>query len=223
MAGKSGYGIRPVKVEDVDLEVPKARRLNSVCKIAETGVLLSGRITKLSKNPRPLENLYGTPNLKSVFSDKPDPSVHGHRLKRRANNPEKARQDYIDEFREKNKEKAVTIVRRKTLAAEARDIQDLARQFSIRAMEELVNILDNPDAADSAKLTAINMILDRGYGKAAVTMLNLNASVDAKPSELDSTSLDKRIADAITRVEKLTGNNSEELNEEQPINIREYN
>jgi adenylyl- and sulfurtransferase ThiI len=148
-------------------------------------------------------------HLPSIFSGKPDPSLHRDRLKRLNLSAE---------------EKQMKLVQRKAFQAEARDIQNLAKQFSIDAMQTFVDILHNPDSADAAKITAANAILDRAYGKAAMTTFNVNANLDAKPKELDGADLDKRIADAITRTERLTERETEEAaGEERPSNLREYN
>jgi len=178
------------------------------------------RITQLAKNPRPFERLKGIPNLTSVFSDKPDPSVHGHRLKRTKNHAEKMRRAQVRVMDEVQME----AFRKKNLAMESRDLQDLCRQFTLKATETLIEILDNPDASDGSKLKAIEMLWDRGYGKAAQTQVNINANADAKPSELDAQSLDRRIDDALNRVEKLTNGAVEEgKSEDRPINLRKYN
>ena len=178
------------------------------------------RITQLAKNPRPFEKLKGTPNLISVFSDKPDPSVHGHRLKRTKNHAEKMKRAQVRVIDEVQME----AFRKKNLALEARDLQDLCRQFTLKATETLIQILDNPDASDGSKLKAIEMLWDRGFGKAAQTQVNINANADAKPSELDSASLDKRIAEALNKVEKITNRISKEgTSEERPSDLRKYN
>jgi len=182
---------------------------------------------ELPKNARPFNKLKGIPNLKSVFSDKLDPSVHDHRLKRHLMKDRSLRKDYENRRREQIRiidEVKMNMIRKKEVAMEARDLQDLARQFSRKAMETLVQILDNPDSSDNAKIAAIGMLWDRGFGKAAQTQVNINANADAKPSELDVTSLDRRIADAIHRVEKLTDRTSEEgTSEKRPSDLRKYN
>jgi len=147
--------------------------------------------------------------LPSVFSGLPDPSLHREVVRRKNLSA---------------KEMEMKIQRSKEIALEARDLQDLCRQFTLKATERLVQILDNPDASDGAVLKAIEMLWDRGFGKAAITQVNINANADAKPSELDATSLDRRIADAIHRVEKLTDRTSEEgTGEKRPSDIRKYN
>jgi len=204
---RSQYTVNRINPEDADRPIPAK-------------YVPPPRITQLAKNPRPFERLKGIPNLTSVFSDKSDPSVHGHRLKRRKNHAEKMRQAQMRVIDEVQME----AFRKKNLAMEARDLQDLCRQFTLKAVETLIQILDDPDAAPSAKLQAINTLWDRGYGKPAQTQVNINASADTKPSELDAQSLDRRITDALSRVERLTnGETKETEGEKQPINIREYN
>src|SRR5258706_6113614 len=204
---RSQYTVNRINPEDADRPIPAK-------------YVPPPRITQLAKNPRPFERLKGIPNLTSVFSDKSDPSVYGHRLKRRKNHAEKMRQAQMRVIDEVQME----AFRKKNLALEARDLQDLCRQFTLKATETLIEILDNPDASDGSKLKAIEMLWDRGYGKAAQTQVNINANADTKPSELDAQSLDRRIADTLDRVEKLANGKTEEgKSEDRPINLREYN
>lgn len=148
-------------------------------------------------------------NLPSLFSGKPDPSLHRDRLK--ALRLSKAELKMREEQR----------VARST---EARDIQALARKFAYDAMQALADVLANPESPDSAKITAANAILDRAYGKAAATNLNVNANMDANPRDMDLKDLDRRIADTLSRVENLTDRAAEELkNGKKIINIRDYN
>ncbi len=204
---RSQYTVNRINPEDADRPIPAK-------------YVPPPRITQLAKNPRPFEKLKGIPNLTSIFSDKSDPSVHGHRLKRRKNHAEKMRRAQVRVIDEVQME----AFRKKNLAMEARDLQDLCRQFTLKATETLIEILDNPDASDGSKLKAIEMLWDRGYGKAAQTQVNINASADTKPSELDDKSLDKRITDALNRVEKLASGETEEgKSEDRPTDLRKYN
>src|SRR5260221_4853572 len=201
---RSQYTVNRINPEDADRPIPAK-------------YVPPPRITQLAKNPRPFEKLRGTPNLPSIFSDKSDPSVHGHRLKRRKNHAEKMRQAQMRVIDEVQME----AFRKKNLAMEARDLQDLCRQFTLKAVETLIQILDDPDAAPSAKLQAIGMLWDRGYGKPAQTQVNINANADAKLSELDAKSLDRRIDDAINRVEKLANGKTEEgESQDRPSDLR---
>ncbi len=182
---------------------------------------------QLAKNIKPFEKLRGTPNLKSVFSNRLDPSVHGHRKKRDFITDKNIEKFYAKQQRRQIKvadEVKRNMIRKKEIAMEARDLQDLCRQFTLKATETLIQILDDPDAAPSAKLQAIGMLWDRGYGKPAQTQVNINASADSKPEELDAKSLDKRIADALGRVEKLANGATEEgESETRSSHLRKYN
>jgi hypothetical protein len=206
MSGMTGHGGRSVKIEDADLELIKP---------------VPRRKTRLPKNYRPLEKLGGTLNLPSVFSGKPDPSVHKHRLKR-------YRDQEFDEARHaklaRRKEMNEMITKKRERAAEARDIQNLARQFAIPAIQAMVDILENPGSSDTNKLAAANTLLDRAYGKSPVTNLNINASLDSKPEELDVDALTRRVADTLKEVEKGLKRTSEEgESEERPTDVRKYN
>ena len=219
MPRRYGCGTKTVNLKNADLEVPELK-VNRVKKIIRYGVLYPERIITLGNYQHPLAKSKGTPNLQSLFSKKPDPSVHRHRLKRRSLNAEQVRRQEVA----KNREIKMAILRKKGIALEARDIQDLARQFSVKAMERLVKILDDENASDSTILQAIGMIWDRGYGKPSVTINNLNTNADAKPSDLDARNLNKRIEETLSRVEKLANGAEEEgPSEKRPINLREYN
>jgi hypothetical protein len=182
---------------------------------------------KLSDNYRPFEKLKGTPNLKSIFSDRLDPSVHGHRIKRDFITDENIEKFYAKKNRRQLKvtnEVKMTMLRRKEVALEARDLQNICREVSDKIIKTMIGILDNPDSSDNSKIAASNLLLDRGYGKAAATNVNINANADAKPSELDGRDLDKRVADTIRQLEKLTDGTPEEgESEKRPSSLREYN
>ncbi len=128
------------------------------------------------------------------------------------------------EREELNQVKEDKAIRRQTIAAEARDIQDIAREFSERAMQALVNVMENENAADSAIIAAAEAILSRGYGKPTVTTLNANLNASVKPSEVDAETLDLRIAEALNRVERLTSRETKAAeSEERPSDLRQYN
>jgi hypothetical protein len=227
-------------------------------------ITLSNKI--LSKKSSNIDNFMKNPrfNQKSLFSDKPDPSVHRHRMKRhvwgtrqmRALHMKDSRdivkmtteEEYKKAHAELNKKKAIIariknnrlkeveaiqceyseaqmeLRRKKEVAAEARDIQEIARGYTIDVMEALVNILKNPDSADTAKIAAGTVLLDRAYGKAPATNLNVNANMDANIKDLDSRDLDKRIAETLARVENITERASEEVkSEKRPADLRKYN
>jgi hypothetical protein len=180
----------------------------------------------LKKNFIPLEQLKGIKNLKSLFSDKLDPSVHGHRIKRHTSNNYELKAAYIEHRRRRLKtirEVQMAMIRNKDVATEARDIQDIARQYSLDAMRTLADILSNPESNDTAKIAAANVILDRGYGKAAATNINMNASLDAPVKDLDSRDLDQRITETLNRIDRVTHQVSEKDDEEPPTDRSKYN
>lgn len=108
---------------------------------------------------------------------------------------------------------------RENLQAEARDIQNLARQHAIEAVEILADIMQN-SAQDSARIAATQVILERAYGKATQTSINANIDANGRPTEVTSKELDTRIAETLKRVESLTGRTpKEEASEGQPADL----
>lgn len=63
-----------------------------------------------------------------------------------------------------------------------------AREFTDKALEVLVNGMDDPDAR--VRITAAKEIIDRGYGKA----LTMTADISNKIEEFDDESLDAAIS-----------------------------
>lgn len=168
---------------------------------------------------------------KSLFSNKPDPSCHSDkRIRDVAKGLPDTSKGVVELGRMRCNVDSKGILRednmdrRVRISLEARDLQDLSRELAPKAMETLVNILDNPESADTAKLAAAQIILDRGYGKPAATM-NLNTNLDSKPAELDDTALAQRTAETLRKIEKLTKTNSEstEVEEKKPSDLRKYN
>jgi hypothetical protein len=94
---------------------------------------------------------------------------------------------------------------KETVAKEVRDIQNLARKFALAGIEEAAKIAGSPSSKDSDKLAAINLLLDRAFGKATQTSINAVLDANGKPSEVTGKELDERIAEALKRVEDLTG------------------
>ena len=59
-------------------------------------------------------------------------------------------------------------------------IKSLARAHTERAIQVLQGIMDQPTAADSARVAAANSLLDRGWGKAPQTMAGEDGEGPAK-------------------------------------------
>ncbi len=102
---------------------------------------------------------------------------------------------------------------RENVQLEARELQNLARRMATDAMETLSDILDNAQK-DSDKIAAIQVILERAYGKATQTNVNANVDANGKSTDVTSKELDTRIAETLKRVESLTGRAPEEKKSE---------
>lgn len=77
------------------------------------------------------------------------------------------------------------------------EIKSLARQHTVRAIQVLAGIMDEPESGASARVTAAQALLDRGWGKPTqphsgddeappiqVMLQGLGASIDAKLDRL---------------------------------------
>ena len=114
--------------------------------------------------------------------------------------------------------------RKKELKKEARNIQDIAREYSEDAMKVLVTIMNDQDAAPAARMEAAERVISRGYGKPVATTVNTNLNTDVKPSTVDDTTLDLRITEALSRVERLTTREAKTTeSENRPTDLRKYN
>ncbi len=107
------------------------------------------------------------------------------------------------EIEQKQRRKRLKL--KETVAKEALEIMEIARQKASAAMERLGQIVENPDSQDSAAIQAASVILDRAYGKANQTNVNTNVNIDGKPADLTAKQLDARVASALKRVEAITG------------------
>jgi hypothetical protein len=109
---------------------------------------------------------------------------------------------------------------RENLQAEVRDIQNLARSYALEAMHKLREIFETSEQ-DSAKIAAIQVILERAYGKATQTSINANIDANGKSNEVTSKELDTRITETLRRVESITaGAAKEESSEDGPTDVR---
>lgn len=127
-------------------------------------------------------------------------------------------------IKEKKKLKELKQMKKEEMIKGARNLQDLARDAAEEALEVIKQVMNDENAAPSARLQAAEMIHNRGYGKPLVTTVNNNANIDMKPSEIDDTALDHRIRETLARVELLTGRKEQEnTGEKRPTNIRQYN
>ena len=107
---------------------------------------------------------------------------------------------------------------------EARKLTELCRKDAEEVYGEVKKILMSDTSADTAKLTAAQMILDRAYGKATQTQVNAQVNADGKTSEIDDSELTRRINDAVKRVEDVTKGTGEAVaSAERPADLRKLN
>lgn len=101
------------------------------------------------------------------------------------------------------------------------EIQERARQIAEKALDRLEELVESDQTSESSLIHVTALALERGYGKAAQTNINIDGS--QKPNEVSSQELSKRIAEAVARVERLTGGVREEgAGEAEPSDIRKY-
>lgn len=110
------------------------------------------------------------------------------------------------------------------LALEHREIQEIAKLAAPDAIKAIIDIVNSPEAADTAKIAAANFLLDRAYGKPTQTNVNANIDSNDKPREIDRHELDRRIKQTIERVERITTREAEApLSTEGPSDLRKLN
>ena len=110
------------------------------------------------------------------------------------------------------------------IVTELREVQEACKGSALDVIQAFKEIVANPTSTDQAKIQAGLALLDRAYGKAAQT--NINASVDAngKTNEINAAELDKRIREALERIETATRGKAEApKGEEQPADVRKLN
>lgn len=111
---------------------------------------------------------------------------------------------------------------RKAVALEAHELQQMARENATLAMQTLSEIARNKRAPEPSRIAASAVILDRAYGKASQTSITASVT-NGKESDIDGVELDKRIKQALRRVEDLTNRAPKKRTRpDRPANIREY-
>lgn len=121
------------------------------------------------------------------------------------------------------KRKRIKLQIKKAIALEAHELQQIARENATLAMNTLTEIAKNKRAPEATRIAASSVILDRAYGKASQT--SITASIgNGKNSDLDSTELDRRVKQALKRVEELTDRTRKApASPKRPVDIRKYN
>jgi len=69
--------------------------------------------------------------------------------------------------------------RPKHVLDDGRSVSDLAREHTARALAVLIEIMEKDEAAEAARVSAANAVLDRGWGKPKQDM-DLNVKSDRK-------------------------------------------
>jgi hypothetical protein len=112
-------------------------------------------------------------------------------------------------------------------AMESRKLTEICRETAEEVMDVVKTILHSDTSADTAKLTAAQMILDRAYGKATQTQVNAQVNADGKTTEIDDSELQRRISDALEAVNRVaasgTRKTEEGSGEKRPLNLRKFN
>lgn len=112
---------------------------------------------------------------------------------------------------------------KKAVALEAHELQQMARENATIAMQSLIEISKNKRAPEPSRIAASAVILDRAYGKASQTSITASVT-NGKESDIDGPELDKRIKQALKRVEDLTNRAPKKrVRPNRPINLRLYN
>lgn len=122
------------------------------------------------------------------------------------------------------KRKRVKLKVKKAIALEAHELQQLARENALLAMETLTEISRNKRSPEATRIAASTAILDRAYGKASQTSITASVTSNGKTKDLDGTELDKRVNSTLKRIADLTNRAPKErTGEERPTDVRKLN
>jgi len=119
--------------------------------------------------------------------------------------------------------KRLKLQSKQAMALEAHELQQLARENATAAMRTLIEISKNKRAPEATRIAASSVILDRGYGKASQTSFTANVG-NGKTSDIPAEQLEKRVEQALKRVEELTRRTPKaEPSKKRPANLRILN
>lgn len=105
---------------------------------------------------------------------------------------------------------------------ELKEIQELARKSAPAAIAALAKIAEKGES-EAARVSAATALLDRAYGK-PVQQIDANINDERQIGDLSGSEIDGRIADALARIEAITGGTSGKAKgKEQPDNVRKLN
>ncbi len=120
------------------------------------------------------------------------------------------------------RDKRVRLRLKESVAVEAREIQDRARRNAPAAMDALADLIAADETNGAVKVAAIQVLLDRAYGKPNQTNTNLNVDANGKPTDVTLSELNKRITETLRRIEgATTGTPEAPESEEQPADVCE--
>lgn len=112
-------------------------------------------------------------------------------------------------------------------AMEARKLNELCRLEADEIMTELRRMYKDPVTADTVKVKIMEMIMDRGFGKATQTQVNAQVNTDGKTSQIDDAELNRRISETLDAVERVKNTASREAAEitgtNGPADLRKFN
>ena len=125
----------------------------------------------------------------------------------------------------KAKKKASVTKRRNKRAKiilEYRQLMERVRLTAPDVLEEFEKMLNSANTRDADKIAIGQVLLDRGYGKANQPNINMNIDANGSPADISDKELNERIAEALKRVEDLTGRERKaDPSKDKPADIRE--
>jgi len=158
--------------------------------------------------------------------------IYGHRAqaKYRVLDYEPSADDPISKWRPSKfmkkgtrKPKRFRVRLKEAVAREAREIQTAARRMAMAGLEYAGKIMEDQTEPASARLQAIDLVLNRAYGKPNQNNTNLNIDANGKTEEISSAELDTRVAAALEQFEKLAGGAAKAAKgKKQPSDLREH-
>ena len=92
----------------------------------------------------------------------------------------------------------------KSVAMEARELQEMAKKSMPAVMDRIYEIVTDRKSQDHHAIAAGVFLADRAYGKAIQPSVNATVDNNGKTSEIDDAELTNRIRETIDRVTRIT-------------------
>jgi hypothetical protein len=143
------------------------------------------------------------PNQLRALSRSGNVNPYGRAGNREPDLDPRANVDHLSTRPNAMKRKRVMIKDQRKRAIEMHELQKLARENAVEAMEALIDILKDPRSPHPSRIAAASVVLDRGYGKASQTTISANIG-NGTTKELTGDELERRIGAALKRVEAIT-------------------